>query len=506
DEIATEVSNALAVSLMIADGDSPFGSVSTRNVEAYDLYLQALSEYRKASIAALERADQLLQRAVLIEPKFAEAYALLGQVVMWRTSTGALGYEEGLAGALDYAERALVLDPGNVDARVLEITMRSQIATFSGDYGSSEAAMAAIEALVAEAAGEVGPKLVYSGFLQFYRRYEEALTQLDRAIELDPLNPELHYRRGQLLQEPSVGRLSEARQAMMKSLEIEPDQPNVHGALAYVEKQQGELIGLVESLEEAARIDPLDPELPVQIALELSYLGLPELAAPYLERATAIDANNPRVRFTAIVHALVAGERERFFALARNVIADDIDNRRGSFDLTVGLFVRESQRDGTLDEAVEFIVAHHPGFMDPFGTSAPLKVLIARGQSLFTMALGQSAEEQLAAAALMREMATSAGQQLEDWDLSYLEVQVLEGNPDKAIAYMLDTVFPSQPFEAPYDLLWPLLHGPMFEEVIAQPEVAAGLANWQRSLDLAIKRLVDHLERRAAQSDLSTQT
>jgi Tfp pilus assembly protein PilF len=123
DDIAGSVVKALKMSIMKAEVPRV---APTANSEAYTLYLQAESLARLSTSADSLLAHDDLQRALLLDPKFALAWAALAELytddaVDWNPLRSQYGLSENTsylvikkrvdAAARDAAERALKLDP-----------------------------------------------------------------------------------------------------------------------------------------------------------------------------------------------------------------------------------------------------------------------------------------------------------------------------------------------------------------------------------------------------------
>jgi TolB-like protein/Tfp pilus assembly protein PilF len=123
DDIAGSVVKALKMSIMKAEVPRV---APTANSEAYTLYLQAVSLARLSTSADSLLAHDDLQRALLLDPKFALAWAALAELytddaVDWSPLRSQYGLSENTsylvikkrvdAAARDAAERALKLDP-----------------------------------------------------------------------------------------------------------------------------------------------------------------------------------------------------------------------------------------------------------------------------------------------------------------------------------------------------------------------------------------------------------
>ena len=78
EEIATSVAGILGVKLGMGDINA-FRGAGTRNLEAYDLYLQ--TQTHDWTKAAVDRKIRLLERAVELDPGYAAAWSMLGNLV-----------------------------------------------------------------------------------------------------------------------------------------------------------------------------------------------------------------------------------------------------------------------------------------------------------------------------------------------------------------------------------------------------------------------------------------
>jgi hypothetical protein len=173
DEIAEAIADAL---------QATFTSFSTSCIDpaAYDLYLRA--SIKSYAPAELNASVGLLEAAVQRAPNFAEAWGRLAYVRTWarlyqpfaeRAASAALVARE--------AERALALDPQNVDA------LTAQYFNFP-PYGSFIASDAAMER-VRRAPGR-GEGQIYIGWhARTVGRTRECAELAEEVYSSDPLNP-----------------------------------------------------------------------------------------------------------------------------------------------------------------------------------------------------------------------------------------------------------------------------------------------------------------------------
>ncbi len=115
DEIAGSIAAALKVSLKLAS--SAAGNLTgTNSIEAYEHYLKGMSLWHERTISSLQGAIQAFETAARLDPKFAKAWA--GQALAWGVISGYadLSIKETAPKTVAAANRALSLDPGNVEA------------------------------------------------------------------------------------------------------------------------------------------------------------------------------------------------------------------------------------------------------------------------------------------------------------------------------------------------------------------------------------------------------
>jgi TolB-like protein/Flp pilus assembly protein TadD len=198
DEIANAIVAALSAELGILQ-DTPTISITaaTENLDAYELYLQARGLFLERQ--QLEKSISLYERAVELDPGFAQAWEGLAAVYAVVESWGFTGRDwDSLA--LQAANRALELNPG----LSTPWAVMGQMATRIGDYVST-------------------------------------MANTDRAIELDPNNATNYLWRG--IAYSVLGFQTESITDFRRCLEIDPAYANCkrHLALAYMIVNQNEL-------------------------------------------------------------------------------------------------------------------------------------------------------------------------------------------------------------------------------------------------------------------------
>jgi serine/threonine-protein kinase len=207
-EIVGRISEALRVRLTPAQ-QSRVSTPSTRNPEAYKLYLQGRFFWNKRTPDGVRKAKDLFQQAIAIDPQFALAYTGLADANNIAGEYHYLPREEARLRAGEAARTALRLDPGLAEAHAALGQFESN--RFHWDAAEKEFKRAL----------EINPN--YASALQWYSlvfvvrgRIDDSLALIRRAQQVDPLAVVLVANEvGQLdIKGDFSGALAAARRAM----------------------------------------------------------------------------------------------------------------------------------------------------------------------------------------------------------------------------------------------------------------------------------------------------
>lgn len=239
DEIAASVVAALRLTLL---GDEiPAPSHGTDNIEAYNLYLRARYLTDQTTEADFLNGIEALERAVGIDPEFADAYALLAETYQLLVS-GFVGdglkdfgdFEAGFRRVHEYADRALAIDPDNAGALYAK----------AGAVWVSEYDLATAAELYAQALDKDPNHTGAIGWLSFLRlvqgHHAESIALAQRALELDPLSIANLRAVGDAYR--AAGRSDEARAIYQSALELQPDTARIYGRLARIALASGDFV------------------------------------------------------------------------------------------------------------------------------------------------------------------------------------------------------------------------------------------------------------------------
>ena len=176
-EVSKRIVEALRVTLRPGEAEM-LDRAPTQNTEAYALYLQArgLIDLTRENN---RQAEQLLLRAIRADPRFALAFAALGETYAIRGMRWWETPEEAARLGESYARQALALEPDLVDAHLV----MARVHRLRGD---SEALLTGLER-VFEMDPEHPEALLYAGWSYMAQGIpERGLPLLRRLVERDP--------------------------------------------------------------------------------------------------------------------------------------------------------------------------------------------------------------------------------------------------------------------------------------------------------------------------------
>jgi TolB-like protein/tetratricopeptide (TPR) repeat protein len=211
DEISQAIVEKLRVRLA---GGGPLVKRYTENPAAYDLCLKARHHLLKMTPEGREAGRRYCEQAIALDPDYAVAYVVLAESHLWSAFWGSTDPREAFPRAKAAALEALRLDETIADAHSALGTVLG-----SGEFdwrGAEREFRRALELSPSSAAIRYDYAWCYAMWFLFpLGRVEEALGEMRRALELDPLDPFYNMLVGYLLHstrqfEPAVAQLRHA--------------------------------------------------------------------------------------------------------------------------------------------------------------------------------------------------------------------------------------------------------------------------------------------------------
>jgi TolB-like protein len=218
--IRSEVARAVAqeVRLQVSPGDDALAvKEGTASREAFENYLRARHYWAKRTDQDIERAVGFFRAAIDGDPAYAAAYAGLADCYN-QFATVAVGRPPGenRGLAIAAAKKALEIDDQNAEAHAALGFAR----LYNWDWAGAELELTrAIELNPSYASAHVW----HASSLLIRHRFDEAVAEVDRAGELDPLSPITQTQVGWI--RALAGRTEEAIAGLRKVLAAHPDYP-----------------------------------------------------------------------------------------------------------------------------------------------------------------------------------------------------------------------------------------------------------------------------------------
>ncbi len=207
DAITRRVAGTLIVNLTRIEQKRALAK-PTGNLDAYDLVLRGRAGLRRASRGGNRQARRMFERAAKLDANYAAAYAWLGRAHYQMATDGWTEFPgESLKRAEELAQKALSIDPRTIEGH----------RTLSRVHA-----------------------------IQF--QLERAITEIDRAVALNPSDAEAHGDRGVILL--WAGRLEEAAASLETAFAFDPnlrgDFVLAHGLAYYSLRRHREAISVLE--------------------------------------------------------------------------------------------------------------------------------------------------------------------------------------------------------------------------------------------------------------------
>src|SRR5262249_32005558 len=296
------------------DGQTP-ARASTSST-AYDLYLRGRAFREQATEESAQKAIEYFQRSIAADPKYAPAYAGLADAY-WLL--GAPGWEVDrpiglLERAQANAERALAIDPQLAEAHAVLAMLRL---SYRWDRAGSEQEIR--EAIRLNPSSAVAHQY-YSATLTTMGKFDDAIAEARRALELDPLSAPASTTLG--IRYWYAGRLAEAAIQFTKTLDGHPEFAVAHWGLAHTHLANGNNTRAIDELQRAVELSGNSAYMRAHLAFGLAKAG-------NRERAMTIQReldNESRERYQPPYHqALIAlglGDQGAMMRALERVFAD----------------------------------------------------------------------------------------------------------------------------------------------------------------------------------------
>jgi serine/threonine protein kinase/Tfp pilus assembly protein PilF len=230
DEIAKTIAARLKVTLEV-EGQKPLVRAGTKNLEAYQLYLNGRFHWNKRTPDGFQKSIGYFQAAIEKDPAYALAYTGLADSYNMASFLNFFPPGEVMPKAKASAAKALEIEEGLAEAHVSLV-----YASFTYDWDWSAAERHLGQALAVNPS-YVGNHAFYPLYLSSLGRSEEAVALARRALDLDPVSTATsHVLAVQLY---LARQFDQAIEQCHKTLEMDPNYAVAYALLGQIYASKG---------------------------------------------------------------------------------------------------------------------------------------------------------------------------------------------------------------------------------------------------------------------------
>lgn len=185
-ELYNEVSQQIAkeLGLILTEQEKILLSTARKvNPEAYQAYLKGVFHWMKLTESDLEQSLKYFQLAMQIDPEYGAAYAGIASVGAAKMQNGIVRGIEAIPKLDSLMSKALELDD-----TLMEVHYTIAVWSTWGKWDWKRAEEAYNKAIALNP-NHAATRAYYSHFLYIIGEPEKALSQIEKALELDPVNP-----------------------------------------------------------------------------------------------------------------------------------------------------------------------------------------------------------------------------------------------------------------------------------------------------------------------------
>jgi len=237
----------------------------TANLEAYSLYLKGMHCANLFTEEGLKEALDYFERSLKIDPNYVMAYCGLAYNYIKMTFFGKVPPNKGYPVAIEYLKKALAIDNDIAEAHAV---MGFYVeAIYHWNF------MAAEEEF--KKALQINPNCpevhyLYSAFLSFVERTDEAVKEAQQAVELDPLSSLFISNLGAAYYHGPQG--NKAIEVLEKALKLNPDDWLTIYHLGHAYETESRIGEAIIEYKRAAKLTGRDP-LPLSSLAGCYYLN-----------------------------------------------------------------------------------------------------------------------------------------------------------------------------------------------------------------------------------------
>jgi serine/threonine protein kinase/tetratricopeptide (TPR) repeat protein len=303
DAIADKVAQSLTLRLTGADRER-LARRDTGSVGAYQEYMIGRHFWNERTAAGLKRGLAHFEKAIELDDKYALAYAGVADSYVGFATFRVQSPKQAYVKAREAAIKALKLEPELSEA----YSALAMVSLYHDwDWGAAEGEFKRAISLNPE---DATARQRYALALAWFERFEEALREIARARELDPVSPLFSSNVGQILY--FAGRYGQAIQELEKALAVHPGFYQLRNGLGITYVLTGAYDRAIAEFQRA--IGSGNPEVEANLAHAYAVSRRPAEARKTLDQLLVRSSRSYVSPFDVAVVYAGLGDRDQAFA------------------------------------------------------------------------------------------------------------------------------------------------------------------------------------------------
>jgi TolB-like protein/Tfp pilus assembly protein PilF len=274
-DIAKAIADTLQAKLTGSE-QTAMSKKPTENPEAYELYLKGRFFWNKRTGNDLKTAADYFQQAIDVDPSYANAYAGLAQSYLLIPLFGAGRPSDFFPKARVAATRAIELDDTSAEGHAALANLYCM-----DDFNPAASEKGFQRAIALDPNYATAHHWFSNSLLVTMGRFDEAIKEGKRAVELDPLSLIINADLGSTLL--LSRRYDEAIAQLRRTIALDPNFAYAHWNLGEALYLKGDSTGAIAEYEKAASLDS-DPEIQALLARAYAETGKKDRALEILRR------------------------------------------------------------------------------------------------------------------------------------------------------------------------------------------------------------------------------
>jgi tetratricopeptide (TPR) repeat protein len=303
-DVAEKIANALQVELSPEEKER-LEKKPTENLEAYNLYLRGRYFWNKRTEETMKKSVEYFEEALELDPNYALAYAGLADAYNMLGEYLFLPPLEAFNKAKEAALKSMEIDDTLAEAYVSIGLVKYR---FDWDWSGAEKDFKKAIRLNASYATA---HHWYGAFLRDMGRFDEALAEYIRALELDPISLPINTSLGRNFQ--VARQYNQAIEQCKKALEIDSNFPWAHCVLAQAYLQKSMFEEAISEFQKAANLSDWSVEYLSQLAHAYAVSGNRNKALKIIEELNRRSKESYVSEFRIALIYTGLGEKDKVF-------------------------------------------------------------------------------------------------------------------------------------------------------------------------------------------------